>query len=622
LPLAIELAAARVRLFSPDELRDRLRDRLKLLKGGARDLPARQKTLRNTIEWSYELLEDDERALFGVLSVFSSSRVEAVEEVVAGLEPLEDVDAVDVLTSLTDKSLVRRLEGSDGTRLSMLETIQQYAGQRLEEEASFSRAAKRAHAEYYSDLAYRRQTLLHGPEREHALDELAAEAGNLRTAWHYWVTNGDSEQLNNLVGSLWVLYDARGWYQPAVELTKDLLDVLSAAPPTPERAGQEITLLTSLARGVLAIRGYTEEVAEIYARVLTLLEEAGELPHRFRVLRSLASFHLYRAEFEKAAAVGRELLDLARRQDDAGLEAEAHFVLGSNLAFLGEVDTGLDHLDRAIAKFDRHRHGSALFRLGPSPGVVPYMASALLLWPLGYPERAVDRAAKGVDLATQLGHPFSLAYALFHEGVLGLWRQDLELVGRNAGAVLEVAQEHGYQVWRAVALVLNGVAVTGQGKPEEGIRQTDEGMLLYQGLTTPPIFWPILLSVQGLTFTLAGQPAQGLETVKEAMNLTTPGDLLFAELALQQGDLMLTLSDSGDAELSFRRAFDAAEKWRARTSQLRAATRLTRLWDLLGRPLDATVSLRRVYETFTEGFEMPDLVEAKVVLDDLEARSA
>jgi predicted ATPase/class 3 adenylate cyclase len=622
LPLAIELAAARLKLFSPRDLSDRLRSRLQLLRGGPRDLPARQQTLRSTIQWSYELLDPEEQAIFRLLSVFSTARVEAVESVAVQLEPLRDVDVVDRLASLVDKSLVRSVEDPGPQRLSMLETIREFAAERLEEEPGLSIAARQAHAEYFSDFALSRREQLYGAEREEALDELAAEIGNLLTAWQYWVGAANLERLDDLLDALWVLHDARGWYSAAVQLARDLLGVLSAVPSTPDRVQQKITLGTSLARGLMAIRGYTAEVEEAYRRALGLLEEAGGLPHLFPVLRSLASYYLYRAEFDKAAAVGRQLLDLAEQQHDVGLQVEGHLVLGANLAGGGEVRSGLDHLERAIALFDPDRHGPGRFRLGPSPGVVPYTASALYLWLLGYPDRAVARASGGLELARQLNHPFTLAYALFHVGYLDLWRRELELVHDRASRVLEIAEEHDYQVWGALALILQGVAMTGQGRSEEGLARSDQGITMYQGLETPPVFWPLLLSVRARGFALGDRPADGLDAIDQALELYGGHvDILYPELPLLKGDLLLAVSGPDAAEPWFKRAFDVAGEVEARMSQLRAAMRLTRLWRAAGKRRDGTDMLRGVYETFTEGFDTLDLVEAVALLDGAETRA-
>jgi predicted ATPase/class 3 adenylate cyclase len=618
LPLAIELAAARLRLFSPDDLRERLRSRLELLGRGPRDLPARQRTLRGTIEWSYELLDDEERAIFDLLSVFSSARIEAVEEVVARLESLRDIDVVDRLASLVDKSLIRSVESRGSHRLWMLETIREYAAERLEDDPGLSDAARNAHAEYFSEFARGRREDLYGPQRDATLDDLAADLANLLAAWRYLVDARDLEKLDELLDALWVLHDARGWYSAAVQLARDLLGVLSAVPSTPDLVQEKIALATSLARGLLAIRGYTEEVEEAHSQALALLDEAGGLPQLFPVLRGLASFYLYHAEFDKAVAAGRELLDLAEQQGDVSLQVEGHLVVGANLAPLGDVPVALDHLDRAIALFDPQRHAPGRFRLGPSPGVVAHTTSAFLLWLSGYPDRSVERTERGLELARELDHPFTLAYVLFHIGFRDLWRQEFELVHRWASGALEIAEEHDYQVWRALALVLQGVAMAALGDAEEGLARSDHGIALYQGLKTPPVFWPNLLSIRARGFGFAGRPAEGIDALDQAIEFYQGRiNILYPELPLLKGDLVVALSGTDAAERWFQEAFDVGGEVGARMTQLRAATRLARLSRDAGKRADGADMLRAVYETFTEGFETRDLLEARTLLDEV-----
>ena len=620
LPLAIELAAARLKLFSPDELRDRLRSRLELLGHGPRDLPARHRTLRSTIEWSYQLLDEEERAILQLLSVFSPTRVEAVEEVARRIEASREVDVVERLTSLVDKSLVRSVEGPRARRLSLLETIREFAAERLEEDPGLASVARQAHAAYFSDFVYDRREHLYGTEREDTLVELEAELGNLLTAWEYWGAAADLKRLAILLDGLWLLYDARGWYHGAVELTNDLLNVLSAVPSTPDRAQAEITLRTTLARGILAIRGYTEEAEETFMAALALSKEAGEQPRRFPELRSLATFYLYRGEFDKTGAIGRELLDLAEQQDNPGLQVEGNLIVGSSLAFRGDVAAGLEHLDRAIALFDPHQHQPGPLRLGPSSGVSSYTTSAFLLWSLGFPDRAVERAARAVELAEQMNHPFTLAYTRFHVGLLDLWRREYRLVLVRGSGVLELAEEHDYPIWRALGLGLEGVGMTGLGRADEGLARIDRGVALYQGLKTPPVFWPLLLSVKAAALALSGRPEGGLELIDEAVAITGVRNIQFPDFALLKGDLLLALADAEAAESSFRSAFDVAEGLGLRMPQLRAATRLTHLRREAGRRPDGTDALPDVYRTFTEGFEAADLVEARAVLDEVDGR--
>jgi predicted ATPase/class 3 adenylate cyclase len=613
LPLAIELATARIRLFSPEALRDRLSSRLSALGSGARDLPARQRTLRATIEWSYHLLEPAEQRLLELLSVFSGTGLEAVESVAGEIEWPRDMDTVDGLASLLDKSLIRQPDGGDGEpRLVMLETIREFAAERLDDRPEFSAAAQRAHATYFADFAQRQWEHLTGQRREPALAAMAADIDNLRVAWRYWVAAGDLDQLNKLVDSLWLLYDAQGWYHATIELSNDLLHVLSSSPPTPERAAQEITLRMSLGRALMAMTGYTPEVEQAYASALEPFE-GRDFPQLLPVLRSLASFYNLRAEFDKGAQVGREILRLAERQNDTGMLVDGHLLLGANLAFQN-LHGGLEHLDRAIAYFRSEPYRSRRFQLGNNPGVACYTTSAFVLWLLGYPDRALHRADEAVALATQLEHPFTLAYALFHSGFLHLWRREPQRVRDRAVGVLQVVEDHDFQIWRAVGTCLLGAADAGMGRTEEGLAQIRQGMDLYQGLKTPPIFWPLLLSVQAGAHARAGEAAEGLTLIDEALEIAGRGSgmTLLPEFHLLRGDLLLLLPHPNrtDAEHWFQRAFDAAQGLDARMPQLRAAVRLCRLRRDREGTEKAGRTLCDVYGTFTEGFTTADLVEA------------
>jgi predicted ATPase/class 3 adenylate cyclase len=574
LPLAIELATARVNLFSPEALRERLGSRLRLLRGGARDVPARQQTLRATLEWSYQLLEAGEQRLFELLSAFSGAAFEAVEAVANSVNGHggTGIDTLDGLASLVDKSLIRQAEPEAAEpRLTMLETIREYAAERLEDRPEFNAAARRAHAVYFTDFARRQWEELTSGSRETALAALTADIENLRLAWNYWVGEGDLDQLNKLIDSLWLLYESRGWYQATIELATELLDLLPLAPPTPERAMQEVTLRTSLARALMAIHGYTQEVEEAYARALEPVERESGPPQLFPVLRGLASFYNYRAEFDKGAEVGREILRLADAQGDASMRVDGHLVLGSSLALRNDLRGGLEHLDKAIELFESQSGGSRPFRLGNNPGVASLTTSALALWMLGRPDRALERANGAVTLAIELEHPFTMAYVLFHTGFLHLWRREPELVRDRAVAVLDVADEHDLVIWRALGTCLLGAANTELGRTEEGLAEIGEGIAMYQGLTTPPVFWPLILYVRAGACARAGTPAEGLGFIEDALEIAdeTSGLTLVPEFQLVKGNLLLAVGEGGESWLL--RAFEGAQELDARMPQLRAA---------------------------------------------------
>ena len=617
LPLAIELATARINLFSPEALRDRLSHRLRVLGAGARDVPARHQTLRATLEWSYQLLEAGERRLFELLSAFSGAALEAVEAVASSVNGRggTGIDTLDGLASLVDKSLVRQADAEDGEpRLIMLETIREYAAERLDDLPEFSAAARRAHASYFADLAQRRWEALAGGRREPALAAMVADIDNLRLAWRYWVAERDLDQLNKLLDSLWLLYESRGWYRATIELTTELLDVLASTPASPARAIQEATLRTSLARALMAIHGYTQEVEEAYERALALLEGERQLPQLFPVLRGLASFYNYRAEFDKGAQVGREILHLADVQDDASMRVDGHLVLGSSLALQHDLHGGLEHLDKAIDHFESRRQRSRRFRLGNDPGVAALTTSALTLWMLGFPDRALERANRAVAVATELEHPFTLSYALFHTGFLHLWRREPGAMRDRAVGVLDIADEHDLPIWRALGTCLLGAAKTSLGRADEGLTEIAEGIGIYQGLTTPPVFWPLLLYIRAGAYARSGKPAEGVDLIEEAIEIADAGSglTLIPEFYLRKGELLLVLPGTNNtgAEDWLKRAFDVARELDARMLQLRAAIGLCRSRQEHGDAEHWSRELSAVYTTFTEGFTLPDLIDA------------
>jgi tetratricopeptide (TPR) repeat protein len=369
----------------------------------------------------------------------------------------------------------------------------------------------------------------------------------------------------------------------------------------------------------LAIHGYTTEVEEAYARALEIAEAHPELPQLFPVLRGLASFYMARAELDKEVPIGRSILRLAEVQDDPRMRVHGHLVVGRCTAFQGDLHGGLEHLDSAINLFESQGYSSRRFLLGPNPGVASFTTSALVLWMLGYPDRALERANRAVAVATDLG-PFTLAFALFHSGFLHIWRREPQPVGDRGRGVLEVADEHDLPVWKALGTFLLGAAETDLGRHQEGLAHLNQGLDLYRDLTTPPVFWPLILYVQAGANARSGNTADGLDLIDQALEFVQSGhsgrNPVLPELFMRKGDLLLALPHTnGAADDWFQRAFDFARDVDARMLQLRAALRLCRLGRERGEPEPGDRALRAVYETFAEGFTTADLIEARSLLE-------
>jgi predicted ATPase/class 3 adenylate cyclase len=625
LPLAIELAASRIRLFTPQALLERLGNRLSFLKGGARDLPARQQTLRDTIGWSYELLNPPGQRLFELISVFhGGASLEAVEAVADKIKRLKEVgeDTIDLLTSLVDKSLVRQVEDKNGDpRFIMLETIREYSAERLAENKEYYAEAHWAFATYFADLA-QQQWELFKRDQVQAFAQIETEIENLKAAWSYWVGESDFEQLSKFIDSLWLFYNTRGRYRELINLTNDLLQVFSTTPSTPERAQQEIVVNTSMASALLVTKGYvSEEVEQAYNRARQLLEELGEVPQLFSILRGLARYYTYRAEFEKALETGKQILKLADELQDPEIRVVGHLVLGTGYAFSDNLILGLEHLEKGIANYFPDRTSSHRFKFGTDAGVACYITSALLLWMAGFPEKAIKRATETVAVAEKMDQPFSRAYSLFHTGLLHLWRREAENAEMYARQLMKIAEESDLFIWSAVGSCLLGTAMVNLGKVEEGLTNLQLGMKNYQGLITPPVFWSLLVYIQAASYKQSGKPEEALPLLEEIMDSTNiKGEgALGAEFCRLRGDILLSISPEHQekADEWLQRALDIAQAHKARMLALRAALSLCRLWQKQGRIEQSRDLLLETYEEMTEGFDLADMEDARILLDEL-----
>ncbi len=615
LPLAIELAAARLNVFSPSELLERLGNRLDLIGGGSRDLPERQRTLHNTIDWSYDLLDEVERQVFELMSLFTTAQLITVESVAKALDL---PDPLGPLASLVDKSLVRSEESGETRRFSMLRTIREYASSRLAEDPPREAAARRAHAEVFTALAHELRSGLSGSQRQRTLAQLEADNGNLRSAWHHWVGIGDLENLYLLLDGLWALLDAKGWYHTAIELAGDLLHLISTKEPSSELAAEEMTLRTSLARALMAVYGWGPEVEETFHRIAADLEEVeASAVQRFPVLRALSSYYLNLTRFEMGAEIGRQILELAAAEGDPAMEIEGLVVSGTSRMFMGNLAEGLAMLDETIARFDPSIHGSSRYRLGPSPGVVAGFAAGLTRWQMGELERARVHVTEALDLARSLGHPISLAYALYHFGFFSFNSHHFDATRTCAAELAAVARKNEYPIWQALAEVLDGVALTGLGHTEEGFKKTETGIVLYQSLSTPPVFWPMILGLRAISMAAAGDPVRALSLVEEAIELSggiESGANL--ELAIFRGDILGLLPDPDVDRIaeSYELAAGTAEQVGFRTTHLQALNRLVQLNRSIGRDPDGAEELLAIYGTFTDGLDELDLAIARDLL--------
>jgi predicted ATPase/class 3 adenylate cyclase len=319
LPLAIELAAARSKVLSPPAMLARLERRLKLLTGGARDLPTRQQTLRNAIAWSYDLLTAGEQAHLRRLAVFSGGWTLEAAEAVCTRDGGHAGDVLDGLASLADKSLLRQSEGSDGEpRFTMLETIREFGLEQLHASSEAERTL-RAHAEHFLAFADEVSPLTWGPEQAHALDQLQTELDNLRAAFAWALTEQETLIALNLGVFLERLWDVRGYLSEG----RDWLERASSLPMEGVPGGRRAQALSN-AGSIAQAQGDLVGGQALQERALAIIREVdteGGRRGTAHILNRQGIIAIMQGDRDRAVALEEDALARFRELGDTSAAA-------------------------------------------------------------------------------------------------------------------------------------------------------------------------------------------------------------------------------------------------------------------------------------------------------------
>lgn len=362
MPLAIELAAARLRMMPAEQIAERLDDRFRLLTGGSRTVLPRQQTLEAAIDWSFDLLSDQEKTLFGRLAVFMGGFTLESAEAVCGVDPLDEYLVLDHVGHLVDKSLIQAEDTQDGARYRMLETLRQYARQRLAESEEVE-AMRRRHAEHIRALVDEALPNLRGIDEAYWFRRLDAELDNIRQAMSWALEANEPQLVQAIAGSLYRYFmyrqrfvEGRDWAERAVAASDD---------PTADRAR------ALLAAGTLAQFSLDQEISMKY------LDEALDIARNLELDNVLSPALNNRANVssamgmpEEALRLHKEHLELDRRLGGVeGIIIGLHNVAGLSLD-LGDTDKAVALSDEALSEAvrlgsDRMVFQSRLFLLGP-----------------------------------------------------------------------------------------------------------------------------------------------------------------------------------------------------------------------------------------------------------------
>jgi predicted ATPase len=433
-----------------------------------------------------------------------------------------------------------------------------------------------------------------------------AEAGLAKKSAAYWGRAGRRSS-------------ARSAMQEAAAQLQKGLDQLAELPDTPQRQRQELKLRSALGAALMLDKGFAApETGQVYARARELWEQQGSPAAFLHVPYGQSFYHQIRGELDLAQRLDEDLLRLSRRGNDAACLVLGHTSAGRTLFFMGSFAASRTHLEEALALYDADAHRSLVQQAGVYPQANSQAILGLVVFCLGYPDQALARIDMAIAEPRRLAHPASLASSLGLATVLFSLVGDDAALARRADESVRVATEHDSPYWMAAGAIFGGWLKVKNGNVTDGMSLLRSGTSAFRATGTE-VWTPYFVALLAAAFEIAGQIEGALSSLDDALRIVEEkgGRWIEAELYRHKGELLLRQEHTEAAEELYRKALSIAREQEAKLWELRAAVSLARLWRDQGRRTEARDLVAPVYGWFTEGFDTPDLKDAKALLDEL-----
>jgi class 3 adenylate cyclase/predicted ATPase len=391
------------------------------------------------------------------------------------------------------------------------------------------------------------------------------------------------------------------------------LDQLALLPDIPERQRQELELHSGLGEALKVAKGYAApETGDAYARARALWEELGSPSEFLGVPFGQSVYHLYRGELDLALRLDEDLLRLTSQRADAAGLILGHLSSGRDLFFVGRFALSRSHLEEALALYDSNSSRWLIEQAGASSAYL-----GIVLFCAGYPDQAMALSSAALADTRRQAHPPSLAGCLATCIRLSLTAGDNAALGEWLDELVMITTEQGFPHWRAMITICRGWVAVKSGDVAEGISLVRSGSAASR---TYSAWRPHNIALLATVCEIAEQIDEALNLMDEALQIVeNTGERWFeAELYRHKGKLLLRQGHTEVAEEFYRKALSISQEQEAKMWELRAAVSLARLRRDQGRRDEVRDLLAPVYGWFTEGFDTPDLKDAKALLDELD----
>ena len=422
---------------------------------------------------------------------------------------------------------------------------------------------------------------------------------------------------------LWKLAGTAAMAQPAYEEAASHLNAAIDLIPRmddPEAwRERELELLVQLAQVLVAKYGYGSVAAiQTFKRAAAMIDVTRNMDLRVAIFYGTWIVPYIRAEHAACLALTAKFVDEVDRQDEAIPRIIAHRMRSATLISLGRPAEALDHLKISYSLYEQDRNPDFASRFAQEPGVQIKCYQLLALWMTGHVDQALAIAAQATDTARELQHANTICYAALHHALLAMFCRDDELLKPINDEGLSVATEHGMSLWITFGAFGDELLKSRTG--DEAAMDRLEAAFDDYTSNGNRLFMTFYKAEQAKEFLRLGRTSQASDAVRSGLEYVAVSSERWveAELYRVEGEINLAWSRPEDADASFERAIDIARGQDARTLELRAATSRAQLWGERGETTAARDLLRPVYDWFIEGFNTPDLKDAKALLDELD----
>jgi predicted ATPase/DNA-binding winged helix-turn-helix (wHTH) protein len=617
-PLALELAAARIDVFGVRDLAAHLDDRFRVLTSGRRTALPRHQTLVATLDWSYQLLSGAERLLLRRLAAFTGDfPLDAAVAVAADIAPSEVVDHIG---SLVGKSLVAADLRGEIPRYRLLDTTRLYGFEKLKSAGELQETAGR-HAEYYRAFFAHAEAESESRPQAEWLAIYGPHLDNVRAGLDWAFSPGGDPQigvaLTVAVLPLWDHLSLMGECRERVERALAVLEGDEAATARPR-----MQLFAALGWSLMYGVGRARETSAAWATTLELAERLDDKGYQQRALWGLCIDQFNVGELRTALEYAWRFAGLVADSTDAIDSMLADRILATALHYFGDQENARHHIERMLASHAALAQQPQIVRFQFDQRVTAHYFQARILWLQGFADQAMRVVEGNIEEGRTIGNALSFCSVLGQGACpIAFLSGDLDAAERYGAMLLEHADRHGPRVWHVWAGCFNSLVMARRGDIGGGLRALRDGLRQAGDARFLPRFM-LLLGELAVCLGEAGEVAPGLAAIEETLARCEARDERWyvAELLRIKGSLAIlegAVDAAATAEEHFLRALDCARLQGAISWELRAAVGLARLWRDQHRTAEAREILRSVYGRFTEGFETADLREAKSLLEEL-----